>query len=479
MGTIKNMATFSVKILKETLALNKAKLENGLKTAPLMLLGQHGIGKTAILETWASKNDLEVVFVIASQFGEGDFIGLPKKSENGNYITFIKPEFFKKAIDKPCLLFFDELDRATIEVRQAIFQMASSRKLGNEKFHKNTMIVSAINGNLSEDYQTNPLDLAEASRWDIVSFKPLTSEWLDWGTKSKSLQDVVVSFLKKHNELIESDFTNNNVALFDDNENMIMLPDRRKWEYISNDIKMLETLNIINKERIISSVSKTVGTDIAVSFATYYENFKNLDITVENFLKLKDTQIVAFTSKFNNLDNAIQDDFIDTLLKAKELKLKKHLKKISVFSSLIAKEKALILLLDFNVKTAIDKNYITSKRVFEVFGITDDNAKNFTNFDKEFILNSLCEKDTNVLFDIYKKVASENVIFKGKFPLTLIELILNILAKNNHDTKIICYEDDNNKMHMQDIISILEKYWSIERSKIERILTLFFEKQEK
>ena len=480
MGVINNMATFSVKNLNESLALNKAKLDNNFKTAPLMLLGQHGIGKTAILEGWASANNLEVIFVIASQYGEGDFIGLPKKSEDGDYITFLKPEFFKKAIDKPCLLFFDELDRATIEVRQAIFQMASSRKLGNEKFHQNTMIVSAINGNLSDDYQTNPLDLAEASRWDIVIFKPLTSEWLDWGTKTKSLQEVIVAYLKKHNDLIESDFSNDNeVTLFDDNENMIMLPDRRKWEYISNDIKMLEKLDIINKERIIASVSKTVGTDIAVSFATFYENFQNLEITVENFLKLKDSQVKAFTSKFNDLDNAIQDDFIDTLLKAKELKLKKHLKKVSVFSSLIANEKALILLLYYNVKDAIEKKYIASEKVFEIFGITDENTKNFTNFDREFILNSLCETDTSILFETYKKVASENIVFNGNFPLTLIELILNILAKNDHDTKIVCYEDANNDTQMQDIVSILENYWNIPREKIESILALFFEKQAK
>ncbi len=474
-----NMATFNIKETIQTLELNKLKLAKGLKTAPFMLLGQHGIGKTGILETWASKVKIETIFVIASQYSEGDFAGIPKKSEKGEFVVFLKPEFFKLAIDNACLLFFDELDRATKEVRQAIFQLASSRMLGNQKLHKDTIIVSAINGFLSEDYHTNPLDLAEASRWDIVKFKPLISEWLSWGESQEKLEKVIIAFLKKNNNLIESDFDNEEIKLYDDNENIIMTPDRRKWEYISNDIKALELLDVAKKERIIASVSKTVGKDIAVSFATFYDNYKNLEITVENFWKLKDSQVKVFTSKFNDLDNAIQDDFIDTLIKAKELKMKKHLKKISVFSSLITNEKALILLLDFNIKTAIEKKYIASKKVFEIFGITDDNTKNFTDFDKEFILNSICETDTKILFETYKKVVVQDIVFVGKFPLTLVELILNILAKNNHDTKIISYLDSENKWQMQDIISVLAKYWNIKREKIESILALFFEKQDK
>ena len=85
--------------------------------------------------------------------------------------------------------------------------------------------------------------------------------------------------------------------------------------------------------------------------------------------------------------------------------------------------------------------------------------------------------DTKILFETYKKVVVQDIVFVGKFPLTLVELILNILAKNNHDTKIISYLDSENKWQMQDIISVLAKYWNIKREKIESILALFFEKQ--
>ena len=86
---------------------------------PVLIRGRHGIGKSEVVYQLAEQVDLPVVERRASQMTEGDLVGLP--STDGNTTTFNPPDWFKECCEEPRVLFLDEIDRATVEVRQGIF----------------------------------------------------------------------------------------------------------------------------------------------------------------------------------------------------------------------------------------------------------------------------------------------------------------------------------------------------------------------
>ena len=111
---------------------------------PVLLRGRHGVGKSQVVYQLAANANLPVVERRASQMTEGDLVGLP--SIDGNRTSFNPPDWFKTACEEPVCLFLDEVDRATLEVRQGIFELTDSRKLNGHHLHPDTIVFAAING---------------------------------------------------------------------------------------------------------------------------------------------------------------------------------------------------------------------------------------------------------------------------------------------------------------------------------------------
>ena len=100
---------------------------------PVLIRGRHGIGKSESVYEVAESMGLPVVQRRASQMTVGDLLGLPENRDvvvNGiKATTFNPPDWFVTACTEPVVLFFDEIDRATMEVRQGIFELTDSRKM--------------------------------------------------------------------------------------------------------------------------------------------------------------------------------------------------------------------------------------------------------------------------------------------------------------------------------------------------------------
>ena len=127
---------------------------------PVLVRGRHGVGKSQVVYQFAGGVDLPVVERRASQMTEGDLMGLP--SVNGNSTSWNPPDWFKTACEQAVLLFMDEIDRATIEVRQGIFELTDSRKLNGHRLHEDTVIFGAVNGGIhGAQYQVGEFDPAE------------------------------------------------------------------------------------------------------------------------------------------------------------------------------------------------------------------------------------------------------------------------------------------------------------------------------
>ena len=105
----------------------------------------------------------------------------------GNATNWNPPNWFKFACSNPCVLFFDEVDRATLEVRQGLFELTDSRKLNGFKLHDDVLIFAAVNGGEhGANYQVSDMDPAELDRYTVFDLEPTVEDWLTWGKDNVS-----------------------------------------------------------------------------------------------------------------------------------------------------------------------------------------------------------------------------------------------------------------------------------------------------
>ena len=165
---------------------------------PVLLRGRHGVGKSQVVYQVANRLDLPVVERRASQMTEGDLLGLPDTADTDidgrKATTWNAPDWLVTACAQPVVLFLDEVDRATMEVRQGRFELTDSRKINGWKLHPETLIIAAVNGGEhGAQYQVGEMDPAELDRWTVFDVEPSAEDWLKWATGkvASGLWDVV------------------------------------------------------------------------------------------------------------------------------------------------------------------------------------------------------------------------------------------------------------------------------------------------
>jgi len=241
---------------------------------PILLRGRHGIGKSCVVYQAGAKMGLPVVERRASQMTEGDLVGLPVIK--GDTTTFNPPDWFKQACDEPVLLFLDEVDRATVEVRQGIFELTDSRKLNGHTLHPDTLVFAAVNGGEhGEQYQVGEMDPAELDRWTVFDVEPTTEDWLDWA--KTNVDELVWDFINQNRAHLEhtGDFEPNKVY-----------PSRRSWDRFSECAVSAGLLGETAKETLPTLYElgcAFVGFEAAVSFRDFVEKYER-QVTVEMIL---------------------------------------------------------------------------------------------------------------------------------------------------------------------------------------------------
>ncbi len=237
---------------------------------PVLLRGRHGIGKSQVVYQLAAQMGLPVIERRASQMTEGDLVGLP--SIDGNRTSFNPPDWFKEACEEPSVLFLDEVDRATLEVRQGIFELTDSRKLNGHHLHPDTVVFAAINGGEhGEQYQVNEMDPAELDRWSVWDIDPTVEDWLSWG--------------KENVDVLIWDFINQNRSHLEhkgDIEPNKRYPSRRSWKRL-NDVLNGAGLLEEASPAMFTLAQSFVGFEAAVSLNDFAQNYERI-VTVEQLL---------------------------------------------------------------------------------------------------------------------------------------------------------------------------------------------------
>lgn len=130
-----------------------------------LFVGPPGVAKSYNVKAWAKRNGFKLIDCRLAYFEQTDFIGLPVFVEqNGKKRTqYALPEFWP-ANDEKVVLFFDEPNRGTNAVMNAIMQVLTDYRIHTYEVPQNVLIVAAINPE-DGNYEVNTMDTALKDRF--------------------------------------------------------------------------------------------------------------------------------------------------------------------------------------------------------------------------------------------------------------------------------------------------------------------------
>ena len=276
---------------------------------PILIRGRHGIGKSTIVYQIAQNMGLPVVERRASQMTEGDLLGLPKVE--GNVTQWLAPEWLHNACNNPVILFLDEVDRATMEVRQGIFELCDSRKIAGYTLHEDTVIFACVNGggDHGDQYQVGEMDPAELDRYTVFDVKPTVEDWLSWA--NGNVNGAIWDFINDNHEHLEHN---------DDYEPNKVYPSRRSWERLSQTIDTQDLKALASTGVLYHLATGFVGFEAAVSLVDYVKNYNKI-VTVEEILEGKHALTKDFSINDHNalIERFKQSKVFDRKLDSQEL----------------------------------------------------------------------------------------------------------------------------------------------------------------
>ncbi len=127
----------------------KNSIENNL---PMLITGNSGTGKSSLVAHVAEKLGYELVDIRAAGILPEDIGGLPRA--NGNSYDYLMPKWFSDRLDKPFVLFLDEINQASIQVLHALYGVILDRMVAGVK-NPQMRVIAACNDFTENEYVTD------------------------------------------------------------------------------------------------------------------------------------------------------------------------------------------------------------------------------------------------------------------------------------------------------------------------------------
>lgn len=279
------MNTKNLKTLLKTMITSK------VTNATPMLWGQHGIGKSAVVQQVGAEMGYKVLTVILSQKEAVDLCGVLytyQDDELGQSVTSAHPpKWFAEAVKQgKLILFLDEFNMARREVLNAAFELVLDRRLNNIKLPESVFIACA--GNPEDDrYDVTPLSESLRDRLMHIQVQPDVSAWSEWASTSgnTAIHSDVLAFIQATPS-----------AAYADDEKNLKFPVE-----IKHSLRSWERLSAIHKLDLPQEIKfecyrGIVGLEIATAFIRSCAG-EDLPLTAKEIQK-RDKKTVAKVTKW-------------------------------------------------------------------------------------------------------------------------------------------------------------------------------------
>ena len=163
----------------------------GKRPTPICIWGLHGIGKTAIVKSFAAANGWKFRYCAPAQFEEmGDLHGLPVRNDpnpevQGDETTiYMAPEWVPRKDDiGPGILLLDDLNRADDRILRGIMQLLQEFEMFSWKLPPKWQIVCTVNPE-GGDYSVSTMDDAMLTRMLHLTMVFDLKAWSRWASAS-------------------------------------------------------------------------------------------------------------------------------------------------------------------------------------------------------------------------------------------------------------------------------------------------------
>lgn len=245
-----------------------------------LIVGESGIGKTALANKLAKENDWSLIVIDGNLLKEGEIGGLPTiesyvgVNSNG-YKTEKKTTVYAvhnklREIDeeisrsKTVLLFIDEINRCEHTVQQELMNLILNREINGYKLHDDVKILVAMNPSSKYgsdfDYQVVDMDAAQENRFVWLNMESDHTQWIKWAI-DEGIERKVIEFISTFPEYLHKI-----------NEDDVRATPR-SYERVSKIYKVYkEKNNSIPRAVFLNVVKGNVGKVIAEEFISFIES---------------------------------------------------------------------------------------------------------------------------------------------------------------------------------------------------------------
>ncbi|MEW8994059.1 ATP-binding protein [Clostridium sp.] len=188
-----------------------------------LIVGESGIGKTALAKALARKHKWSLVVIDGNLLKEGEIGGLPTveeysiKDSEGRLInkkaTIYAIHTKLMEIDnlilegKDVLLFIDEINRCEHSVQQELMNLILNREINGYKLHDKVRILAAMNPSSKYgsdfDYQVVDMDAAQENRFVWLNMESDAKGWIKWASENQ-VDIKIIEFISTFPEHLHS-----------------------------------------------------------------------------------------------------------------------------------------------------------------------------------------------------------------------------------------------------------------------------------
>ena len=245
-----------------------------------LIVGESGIGKTALANKLAKENNWSLVVIDGNLLKEGEIGGLPTvesyitEDNNGNkiekkttiYAVHNKLREIDEEVEKgnTVLLFIDEINRCEHTVQQELMNLILNREINGYKLPKQVKIIAAMNPSSKYgsdfDYQVVDMDAAQENRFVWLNMEPDHNVWIRWAIDA-GIEPKVIEFISTFPEYL------NKV-----NEDDVRATPR-SYERVSKSYAVYkEQIDSIPRAVFLNVIKGNVGKVIAEEFISFVES---------------------------------------------------------------------------------------------------------------------------------------------------------------------------------------------------------------
>lgn len=245
-----------------------------------LVVGESGIGKTALAKKIAKENDWSLIAIDGNLLKEGEIGGLPtvesyvvlnSNGENVEKKTTIYAVHNKlREIDEEIakgrnvLLFIDEINRCEHTVQQELMNLILNREINGYKLNDEVKILAAMNPSSKYgsdfDYQVVDMDAAQENRFVWLNMEADHTQWINWAIR-EGIEDKVIEFISTFPEYLHKI----------NDEDVRATP--RSYERVSKSYTIFkEQKDSIPRSVFLNVIKGNVGKVIAEEFISFIES---------------------------------------------------------------------------------------------------------------------------------------------------------------------------------------------------------------